>query len=65
MYIRLVDTIFEGITHRIGTKLYNDAWIKGRYPYDLYKEAEVPKQIYIQTGGYMVPICVDNPQPKE
>jgi hypothetical protein len=53
------ETCIEGITHRIGTKLYHDAWIKGRYPYGLEKGPEVPKQLYIQTDGSMVPICGD------
>ena len=53
------ETCIEGITHRIGSKLYHDAWIKGRYPYDLCKDAEAPKHIYMQTDGAMVPICGD------
>ena len=51
------ETCIEGITHRIGKKLYHDAWLKGRHPYGFHRESDKPKELYIQTDGSMVPIC--------
>lgn len=53
------ETCIEGITHRVGTKLYHDAWIKGRQPYGLCEETKAPEQLYMQTDGGMVPTCGD------
>jgi hypothetical protein len=51
------ETCIEGITQRVGTKIYHDADIKGRHPYGLYKNTKSPKQVYVQTDEAMVPIC--------
>ena len=54
------ETCIEGITHRVGAKIYHDADMKGRHPYGLYKGQKNPKCVYIQTDGAMVPICGEN-----
>lgn len=54
------ETCIEGITHRVGAKIYHDADMKGRHPYGLCKEETNPKRVYAQTDGAMVPICSEN-----
>lgn len=60
LMLNVSETCIEGITHRVGAKIYHDADMKGRHPYDLCKEKKNPKRVYAQTDGAMVPICGEN-----
>ena len=53
--IDVSETCIEWVTHRVGTKLYHDAWKKGRQPYGLCKEIKTPKHLYIQIPQYVYP----------
>lgn len=58
--INISETCLKQLTHRIGLKLYHDAWKKGRFPYNLNKLKEVYEKLYIQMDGAFVPIYTGN-----